>query len=381
MTAGERTPQRLDPIGTLSAWPLAPVTGIVIMIYAAYSTLTHIDQITHPPLAWLALAVIGAAVIYYASRTHPSVSPFTRLGLIVVVVLSAIASTLFSLSVWGGNRIIQDDWGQIAIALIFITLPLYRPIGEVIAAAVFASLVVGIEAALEGPTLSIVTLPLVYFTVAATPVVALALGGSAYAWVMSGDTIRWSAAARESQLRLEPELRESAARVIHQERVTLLNSATVPFFVDLLERDEVSAADIERARVIAASVRRYAVDDIDRDWLEECVLRSVGKSDENAVSDPDRLANAMSEEQRGIIGATIASAARAHGFDPGSLAIELAGVAGRAHAILSARIDAPRRELRATFLPFLAALRAVTSDATLDVQNGSVTLQFSYGGV
>ena len=379
MTGSERTLQRLDPIGTLSAWPLGPVTAIVIMIYAVYSTLMHLDQLTNPVLAWLALAVIGTAASYFAARSRPAVAPFSRLGLVVVVGLSTIASTLFTLSVWGRNRIIQDDWGQIAIALIFITLPLYRPITEVITGAVFAGLVVGIEAGLEGPHLSIANSPLVYFTVAATPVIALALAGCAYASVMTDDTTRWTEAARESQVRLDPELREGAARMVHQERVTLLNSATVPFFVDLLERDELVLGDIERARTIAASVRRRAVDDVDRGWLEESVVRSVGQNARGAVTDPSRLANAMSEANRGIVGATVASAARTRGFEPASLTIELAAVGGRAHAIVAAQIEAPRRELRATFMPFLAAIRAVSPDATLDVQDGSVTLQFSYG--
>ncbi len=378
MTKGERTPQRLDPVGTLSAWPLGPVSGVVILGYALYSTLTHLDQLTNPPLAWLALLVIAGANVYYASRTRSTLAPFSRLGLIVVVGLATIASTLFTLSVWGGNRIIQDDWGQIAIALLFITLPLYRPVEEVVAGAVFAGLVVGVEAGLE-PSLSIANIPLVYFTVAATPVIALALAGCAYAWVMTGDTVQWTEAARESQVRLDPEMRESATRMIHQERVTLLNSATVPFFVDLLERDDLRAEDIESARTIAAVVRRHALDDIDGDWLEESVARSVARPARDAVIDPDGLANAMSEQQRGIVGAVIASAGRAQGFDESSLKIELAGVAGRAHAIVTTKIEAPRRELRRIFLPFLAALRSVSSDATLDAQDGIVTLQFSYG--
>lgn len=379
MTGVERTPQRLDPIGILTAWPLAPATGVLIILYAAYSTFLHLDQLTSPLLAGLALVVIGAATIYYASRSRPGLAPFGRLDLIVVIGLSTIAGTLFTLSVWGANRIIQDDWGQIAIALIFITLPFYRPITEVIAGALFAGLVVGIEAGLEGPTLSIVNVPLVYFTVAATPVIALALGGCTYAWVMTGETLRWSERARESQARLDPELRERAARTIHQQRVTLLNSEAVPFFVHVLERDELSLDDLERAREIAAALRRSAVDEVDRSWLEESVARSVGQAGRDAVIDPDRLANAMNEEQRGIVGATVATAARTHGFDATSFRIELAAVADRAHAILSANIAAPRRELRTVFMPFLAALRAVSSDATLDAQDGSVTLQFSYG--
>ncbi|WP_345763717.1 hypothetical protein [Diaminobutyricibacter sp. McL0608] len=378
MTGAERTPQRLDPIGTLSAWPLGPLVGVVVVAYAVYSTLTHLDQLTDPPLAWLALAVIAGTAIYYSFRTRPVVAPFSRLGLIVVVGLSVVASTLFTLSVWGGNRIIQDDWGQIAIALMFITLPLYRPVEEVVAAAVLAALVVGIEAGLEGPSLQIVNMPIVYFTVAATPVIALALAGCAYASVMTGQTVRWSEAARESQVRLEPELRESATRMIHQDRTTLLNSAAVPYFLSLVERDELTPEDIEEARAIAAAVRRVAVDEVDRGWLEESVARAVGHQTP-AVVDPGRLAESMSEEHRGVLGATIAAAARIHGFESSSLKIEIASVAGRADTIVSAKVGVPARELRRTFMPYLAALRSISSDATLDTQDGSVTIQFSYG--
>jgi hypothetical protein len=244
---------------------------------------------------------------------------------------------------------------------------------------VFAALVVGIEAGLEAPSLQIANVPLVYCTVAATPVIALALAGCAYAWVMTGDTLRWGEAARESQLRLDPELRESATRVINQDRMTLLNGAAVPYLVGLLERDELTPADIDRARTIAAAVRRVAVEDIDRDWLEETVARAVESPAPATVSDPERLADRMSEEHRGVVGATVATAARTRGFDPAGLSIEIAGVAGRAHTILTTRIHAPKSEPRRTFLPYLAALRSISPDATLDTQDGSVTIQFSYG--
>ena len=87
----------------------------------------------------------------------------------------------------------------------------------------------------------------------------------------------------------------------------------------------------------------------------------------------------MSEEHRGVLGATIAAAARIHGFESSSLKIEIASVAGRADTIVSAKVGVPARELRRTFMPYLAALRSISSDATLDTQDGSVTIQFSYG--
>lgn len=381
MKGEERTPQRLDPLGTFASWPLVPIVGVVIIGYALYSSLSHLDQFTNPALAWFALALIIATCVYYSIRSRPEVAPFGRLALVIVLVGCAGASLLFTASVWGADRIVQDDWGQIAIALTVISLPLYRPIGDVIVGAVISALVVGTAAAFEAPFLSITTPPLVYLTVAATPVLALALAGSAYAWVMTGDVLAWGEAARESQRRLDPEIRESAARIVNQERVTVLNAASVPYLVDILQRDALTSSDIARARDIAAALRRIAVDDVDRGWLEETVLRAVDVPPADAVTDPERLEEGMGTEVRGILSAVISALAEFRGFDKGSLQVELARKRGRPNAALTAVIDARRPALRREFLPYLAALRSVCPDAALDARDGSLTLRFTYSEV
>ncbi len=379
MSGGERTPQRLDPLGTYAAWPIVPIVGGIVVAYTIYSTLAHLNQMTNPTLAWLAVLVIAGASLYYTLRSRAARAPFTRPAFVVVIVLSMIASTMFTASVWGHNKLVQDDWGQIAIALTLFSLPLYRPIADVIVGGVVAAVVVGTEAALESSFLSIANSPLVYFTVAATPVLALALGGSAYAWVITGHVLHWGEVAREAQLRLDPEMKAGAARIIHQEGVTLLNSATVPFFVDLLERDELTSDDVETARSIAASLRRHAVEDVDRGWLDETLLRSVEHPSVTAVIDPERLADTMTAEHRGIVGALIATSAQLHGFDPQSLSVRIDRNGGRCRAVVTADIAASRRELRREFLPYLSALLSVSRDAELATRDGSMTIQFSYG--
>ncbi|WP_431279623.1 hypothetical protein [Leifsonia poae] len=182
----ERTPQRLDPLGVQSAWLLVPILSVVAVGYATYSTINHLDQIRDPVLAWLALGTLVLASVVFMIRTHPARAPFGLWSHVSIIGTSVIAATLFSLSVWGDNDRIQDDWGQVVVAMFLTAMALYRPIPEVIAVAVLSALVLGATAALEARFLEIGNLPIVYFLVAATPVIALACAGCGYAWTMTG---------------------------------------------------------------------------------------------------------------------------------------------------------------------------------------------------
>ena len=68
--------------------------------------------------------------------------------------------------------------------------------------ALVSALVVGTMAALQSDSLQIATQPAVYFTVAATPMLALACGGCGYAWTMTRETLAWREVARAGQARL-----------------------------------------------------------------------------------------------------------------------------------------------------------------------------------
>jgi hypothetical protein len=383
----ERTPQRLDPLGVQSAWMLVPILSVTAVAYAIYSTITHLDEVHEPVLAWLAVAWLALAAAVLAVRTHPARPPFGFWSHVSIIGSCVVAATLFSTAMWGTNHRIQDDWGQVVVAMFLTAMALYRPIVEVIAVAGLSALVVGATAALEGPFLSIATNPLVYFSVAATPIIALACAGCGYAWTMTGETLAWREVARASQARLEPELRETASRMVNQERITTLNQATVPFLADLLRRGEVTEVDARLARELAAGLRGASVAAVNRTWLGETLAQVLAARGEEAsalqtrarVTDPDGLERIFSDEQRAVVGAILSTVAKLPGLDPASVQLEVRDPE-RPRFELDCRATDGRRRLRHQLLPFLSVLRSVGMTASMRVSDDQLTVRFSYPG-
>ncbi|WP_285113997.1 hypothetical protein [Leifsonia sp. fls2-241-R2A-40a] len=383
----ERTPQRLDPLGAQSAWLLVPLLGAVAVVYAVFSTFRHAGQVRDLALALIAIGVLLLAVIVASIRTHPGFAPFGRWSHFSVIGVALTAGCLFTASVWGRNERIQDDWGQIAVALLLVAMPLYRPIGEVAGSAVVSALVVGGLAAAQH-SIVIANNPVVYATVAATPILALAAGGAGYAWTLTGETLRWREVAREGQSRLEGELRQAAGRMIAQERMTALNTEAVPFLTALVRAGTVTAEDIEHARTISDRLRGMSVRAVDRTWLEETVdlalaprLVNPGPPSSDGpnahVDDPYRLERVLNADQRAIVGALIATVAARPGLDATSLRVTASDPA-RPTFLLEADIDEPRAELRRELLPLVSSLNSVAVEATMRVRAGQVAVRFAY---
>lgn len=393
----ERTPQRLDPLGAQSAWLLVPLFGGVAVAYAVFSTVRHAGQLRDVPLAVVAIGILLLAVVVVSIRSHPGFAPFGRWSHFSVIAVAVTAGCLFSASVWERNDRIQDDWGQIAVALLIVTMPLYRPIAEVAGSAIVAALVLGGLAAMQN-SLDIANNPFVYATVAATPILALAAGGAGYAWTLTGETLRWREVAREGQLRLEGELLQAAERMVAQERMTALNADAVPFLEDILRRGSVTPEDAERARTISDGLRGLSVRAVGRTWLEDTVdlalaprlvdasptertgAESAAPSstpDFARVDDPDGLERILTTDQRAIVGALIGTVCVQPGLDPATFRLS-ARDAERPVFVLHAHLEERHADLRREVLPFVSALNSVAMRATMRLRGGDLSIRFAY---
>ncbi|AGW42344.1 hypothetical protein O159_23850 [Leifsonia xyli subsp. cynodontis DSM 46306] len=381
----ERTPQRLDPLGVQSAWPLLPLLGVTAIGYAAFSIVLHHNQLRSPVLAAVALGVLVLAVVTAGVRTYPGLAPVGLWSHLAIVGMALASACLFAAAVWGRNHRIQDDAGQIAVALLVAVMPLYRPVGEALGVAAACGTVLGALAALQAPSGE--NNPLVYATVAATPVLALACGGAGYAWTMTGETLRWREVARAGQGRLDGELRQTAARMILQERATALNAAAVPFLSELVASGSVTAEDRERARRIADELRAAAVAAVERTWLAETLalaLASCGRDtapgrSASRVHDPDRLDRVLSDEQRAIVSALLATLAGLPGLDAERVRV-VVSEPERPLFTLTARVRKSRRELRRELLPILSVLRSAGLTATMQADDDGLTVRIAYPG-
>jgi hypothetical protein len=382
----ERTPQRLDPLGAQSAWLLVPLLGAVALAYAVYSTVLHLGQLRNGPLAVVALIVLVIVVVVVSVRSHPGLAPFGRWSHFSVIGVALASACLFDAAVWGRNERIQDDWGQIAVALLLVAMPLYRPVGEVAASAIVSAFVLGSLAAAQH-SLVIANAPLVYATVAATPVLALAAGGAGYAWTITGETLRWREVAREGQQRLEGELRQTAERMIAQERMTELNAEAVPFLTAVVQRGRVTTEDAVLARVIAERLRGAAVRAVERTWLADALdlalsprLTGTARAvDVPRVDDPDRLERVLTADQRAIVGALISTVAALPDLDPTTLRLS-ASEPDHPVFLLVAHVGEPRGPLRRELEPFVSALNSVAMEARMRIRAGELTIRFAYAG-
>ncbi|MDQ1576847.1 MAG: hypothetical protein QOH55_1997 [Microbacteriaceae bacterium] len=380
----ERTPEQLDPLAMYALRPVVPLICAFVVGYAIIATIAHGGQIGNPMLAVVSVLVLAAAAAIFVVAAHPAFSPI-RLGAhILIIGLAIVASGLFAASVWGTDRLIQDNWGQIAIGLLLAAMASFRPPGEILLSGGVAAAIVGAIAAGETPFLTISSSPILYITVAATPILAFSFAAAASTRVTTAAALSWRATTLRAIERLGPEVREGAAKMVHQEQVDLLSHEAAPFFTDLLQRDEITEADVSRAREIAVSLRRSAVATVEQSWLDEAIARAVAQSGASAqfpvspLTDPDRLAEFMTTEQRGTVAAILMVLSRGLGFDAKTLSATIERAAGRCHFTLSAHLGEPGRVIKAELLPYLSVLRVVARDARLRVRSGDMALQFFY---
>jgi hypothetical protein len=389
-----RSAQRLDPLGSLSARALPLLGGAVAFGYALFSTFSHRDQVSHPLLAILALGVLGAAIAVLNVNAMPSRAPFRRGAFLTVLALAMLAAASSTIATWGSDRLVQDDWGQIAFTVLLVSMAQLRPPTEIATAAGVAAVLLGAMVAIPGGHYAIAVGPGIYSIVAATPALALGLGAATYATVIVRGAERWQAAAREGMVRLEPEVREFAARSVHQEQVTALNANATPLFAAVIERGVLTEADIEQAGRAAGELRAHALRLLRGTWLHD-VLQRAGTVDA-VIDDPDDAIEYVNVDQRAAFGALIVQLARlddlsgierarpARPARPArKLQINVAAQPQASHArvVLSAGVgSAPRATARA-LRPYVAVLRIVARDARLRVRGHSITVGFGYDTV
>ncbi len=372
MIARERTAQQLDPIGTLAGVPMIILVGIVIVVYAVYSTLQQGDQITRPAFAAVALGLIVATTAFFVFSARAARAPLSVVTHAIIVLAALLASSLFSASLWGTNRLVQDDWGQIAVALLLLGLALFRPPWEIIISAVACSCLLGATAMAEGPSLEVRDSTWVYATVVAGPVLIIALASAAYARVVISALLAWQKRASEAARQLEPEVRASAARMLQQDEVTLLNAEAVPFLSDVLGRDTLTVDDLERARSIADTLRAHASAEAHAGWLAH-----VSEADDR-VHDPRMLADGMNDDQRAVLAAFLDAVRRLPQRPEDAVIIDLAESSGRCLCAVSTRSDARDLTARSALLPYLSAFRPIATGARLRIRRGHIALRFEY---
>ncbi|WP_120338204.1 hypothetical protein [Cryobacterium soli] len=406
MIARRATQQRLDPLGTLAAWPLAPAVAAFVLCYSVIATVLQSDQVQNPLLATLAILAMAAAAGTLVIATQPAHSPFGARMHLIMVSLAVFGYLLEQLSRWGGNLLVQDDFGPVCIGLLLLALAPYRPWREIILSGAVASLI-AVAVTLPQAGSFRVDVPIaVYAIVSAIQILAPAAAGAAYSRRIVQSILAWQADARRAIVARTEEARGQMARAVVEQQVTALKSGVIPFLTALLDKGAVTALDIAQAGHLAAEVRRSLVAEIDRTWLDTVATRERAALTERGtpgllvVADPEHRATAFSAEQRAATAALIGALCAAPGFDPHSLVVQIAGAPGPAAAVapaalrplgvlaaapqparvdtitIQAALDLPPRRVRALLRPYLGVIRVSFANVRVTVRRPSLTIEF-----
>ncbi|MEO6942945.1 MAG: hypothetical protein ABI238_03780, partial [Terrimesophilobacter sp.] len=376
----ERTRQQLDPVGTLGNRTLAVVLATGAFIYGLVMTIRTLDQVTNVMLAVLALVWLAGAAVTVTIASAPERAPFTRSSHTVVQLLALGSIALSVASQWGANRYIQDDYGPVALGLLILSLGVYRPSRELATAGGLAAIFVGFITLLEVPTLHTSMPPVSFVLVGMTPIIALSFASASFSGSLVDSLERWQERARRSVAQQTDRLRDGITRSVRQDRVMILGRDVLPFFTSLLARDTFSDGDRERAREIADSIRALMVAEADRTWLEVIAGDDGVQLDEvhRSVVDRDGRATWMGTDQRTALRALIVALLDEPTFVPRTLSITLTGNKTRTRGVIAANIEANEHVVRAAFAPYFAVMRIVFTGLTVDYQQATLTVRFSY---
>ena len=379
MTHREQTVQQLDPLAGVNGREVAVFGAIAVVVYAIVMTFLNRHDID---IAWLAVAAIAVLCVDAALLivvTSPLRPPVSRTVHIVAVALALLAMVLSALSMYESNGYIQDDWGTIAVGAVCLILCPYRPPREQVFAAVVASLFAGVVVLAQARSLDSGLPVIISVIVALTPLLCMSLAGAAFASLVLRMLRRWQSRANRAVRALADEHREGITRSVQQDRVTILNRDMVPFFTSLLDRDELTDADRERALEISDSIRRSMVADVDRSWLDVVVGQASRRAvSVDAVVDRARAADAMSTDQRTAMRALLVAILSHPGVERDTFSIVITADGSRADGRIRASFSPADPAPRTAFAPYLAVFRVVFVDLQVDLAAASLTVGFSY---
>ena len=395
------TQQRLDPLGALAVWTIVPGIALVVFGYAVVTTVLQADEIRHPFLAVLALVATAAASAALVSAVRPSRSPVRQTSLLLIVSLGLAAHLLDQAARWGSNSLVQDDFGPITIGFLLVALAPFRPWRELALTAVLASVVVAAVTLPQEPFRSVRVPSGVFVVVAVTQVLALGLAAAAYSRRIVRQLLAWQTDARRAIARRTEESRGSVVRQVVEQQLATLQPGVFPLFDGVLERGEVTKADINRANELAAGVRRAIVAHIDETWLDAVIARERtallerGKDPLLVVADPEHRAAHFGTQQRAATSALISMLCLAPGFDPRSLVVQADTEpdsepdtqvdppsdrqqrhSGIDTFSIRVALDLPPRRVRALLRSYTAVLRVVFPWVRVSIRRPGLTLEF-----
>ena len=367
------TLQRLEPLTGAVIRPFTLTVCAVVLVYVLLRILLMAPEVRSPLSVVAAALAIVAATALLAWRASPLRSPIGPGVHAAVLALGLLAMVLAAASSWGANSVLRDDWAPVAIGLLSVAISPYRPPRELVAGSIVVAVFAGFLALLQAEATGTAVTRGVLVVIAATPILALSLGGAAFVGSVTAAVARARTDARRLEREHAAQRRAELAEAVRHERLRILAREVIPFYEEVLSRGELIDADRDRARGIADGIRGVMVAEVGRTWLD-VMLAESGRS--AVVRDPGRLAGAMSTEQRAALRAVLLVLLDRSGAD--ALSVEVVPAGASVAVELRCTVDPADTALRPELTPFFAVLRFVFADLDVSFTPSLLTLRLRY---
>lgn len=377
----ERTIQQLYPIGALAGRWVSLSAVIIAPVYVLATSWLTRDEI-NAPLFWvLALALVASAGLTVVISSTALLAPFTAHRARFAYVWANLAMVFDAWSTYGTDTHVRNDFGPFVVGIIILSVAPYRPAKELFVVGSLSAILSGFIAMVQVPYL-VVSAPVSGFIIAAVmPILLLSFGAGTFVSALVAGIEGWRAQARAAVSEIGDGNADWIARSVQQDRVTILNRDVVPFFTEVLEESTVTDETRVRARVISDSIRSVMVADVDRSWLETIVDATMSPreaTDTVFVIDERRLAQRMSAEQRAGIRAFLVALFAHPAFTKDGFVIAVTGKGDRCRLVLTATLHLPENQVRSDLAPYFAVMRILFADLSVELEQQSLTLMFSY---
>ncbi len=377
-----RSVQDLDPLAAVAARPLSLGAVVVAMVYACFVLWVDRAEISQPLYAVIAVILVVVAAVGVVYYTHPLRAPFERRPFVAIVAISVSAMAAAAAATWGRNADLRQDWGPIAVVLIILACGSFRPAKDLAVAGLLSAAVAAVVAVGQVPYLTTGDPALVQITTAITVIVAIPLAVAAFVRTMVNGLVDWRSRAESAARSIALDAHDTLARSVQQDRVTILNRDVVPFFVDILAKDEFTDADRDRALEISDTVRSAMVADIDRSWLDAAVddasarhARPVGAE---CVQDDERLAGLMSPDQRTAVRALLMACLNRQSFDADGFGITITRNGSSCDVEWRMRFAEPTRRIRSELTPYFSVVGVVFGGVAVHSSSPAMTMRCHY---
>lgn len=376
----EATLQQRDPLALMIGRPTIYLAAIGVPVFAGVMIWLNREDISNVGAAVASLALTAITGLLFAFASSPLRAPLTS-NVLVAITIGSLATAVFAeIAMWSTNGSVRDDWGATVVALYLLALAPYRPARQIAVAGLSSAVVVAVLTFVQASERQTDYPSYISAVIAITPILVVSLGAARFARELVRGLDIWEKRDSMSTSVLDLSDRQWIARSVQQNRVTLLNQEIVPFLSEILERDDLTPHDRERALEYSSAIRAIMVAEIDRTWLDYVLGEASGPGGwKGSLIDESLRAESMTTDQRTVVRAFVVALHAQPTFSNDSMVIELDADGDRTYATVRTVFESTEFVSYNALEPYFAVMRLLFDDLSVGYQHPSLTLRFSYG--